>query len=314
MTAILGITFPIYALIALGYVIVHKGVFEASDMRTLGRYVLNLALPALLFTAVAKRDVAEVFQPDYMLVYALGGLLTAALAWGVLTLQRTDPARRALGVMGSICPNNAFVGYPIMLLAFPDLAGMILALNFLVENILLVPLSLLLMELAAGGGGRGPLRTLGGILLGLVKMPMIIGLLAGLAASLVGLTIPGPVDRVLSMLATSAAALSLIVIGGSLVGLPLSGNRGLAAQIVALKLIAQPALVGAVLLALTAVGAVSLTPDLRVAVVLSAAMPMFGIYTVLAQRHGLAGAASLAMLGATTAAFVTLNALLYLLT
>jgi hypothetical protein len=34
---------------------------------------------------------------------------------------------------------------------------------------------------------------------------------------------------------------------------------------------------------------------------------------VLAQKQGLEGAASLAMLVATTAAFVTLNALLYLL-
>ena len=49
-------------------------------------------------------------------------------------------------------------------------------------------------------------------------------------------------------------------------------------------------------------------------IILSAAMPIFGIYTVLAQKHHLEGAASLAMLGATTGAFVTLNILLFVLT
>jgi hypothetical protein len=60
-------------------------------------------------------------------------------------------------------------------------------------------------------------------------------------------------------------------------------------------------------------GLVTLTPELHSAVILSAAMPMFGIYTVLAQRQGLEGAASLAMLTATSLAFVTLTVLLWLL-
>ena len=40
---------------------------------------------------------------------------------------------------------------------------------------------------------------------------------------------------------------------------------------------------------------------------------MFAIYTVFAQKQGLEGAASLAMLAATTLGFVTLNLLLWLL-
>ena len=47
--------------------------------------------------------------------------------------------------------------------------------------------------------------------------------------------------------------------------------------------------------------------------ILSAAMPMFGIYTVLAQEQGLEGLASIAMLAATSAAFVTLSLLLAIL-
>ncbi|MBE1281955.1 MAG: transporter [Rhodobacteraceae bacterium] len=314
MTQILAITFPIYGAIALGYLVVSKGWFSQGEMRTFGKYVLNIALPALLFNAVASRRVAEVFQPDYMLAYAVGGLTTIATAWTLFTMRGTDPKRRALGIMGSTCPNNAFIGFPIMLLAFPAQAEVILALNLLVENILLVPLCLMLME-SASGNRQGPLlRQAAGILLNVLKMPMVIGLILGLCVSLIGFPITAPVNKLMTMLAASASALSLVVIGGSLVGLPLHGNRGLAAQIATTKLLVHPALTALVVFALTALGLITLSKELHSAIILSSAMPMFGIYTVLAQKQGLEGAASLAMLAATSFAFITLNALLFVLT
>jgi predicted permease len=314
MIQILAITFPIYAALALGYLVVWKGWFSAGDMRVLGRYVLNIALPALIFSAVAARSPVQVFQPGYVLAYALGGLGTIALSYTLFSLRGTDPKRRALGVMGSTCPNNAFVGYPIMLLAFPDQAGIILALNLLVENLLLVPLCLVLVELAGNGADQSIWARLRRILLDLARMPMLIGLALGLLVSLIGLPLPGPAMRFIDMLAVSAGAVSLLVIGGSLVGLPLHGNRSLAAQISASKLLLHPALVALAAALLLALGVITLTPELHSAVILSAAMPMFGIYTVLAQRQGLEGAASLAMLTGTSLAFVTLTALLWLLT
>lgn len=314
MIDILAITFPIYAALALGYLVVWKGWFSPDDMRVLGRYVLNIALPALIFAAVAARSPVQVFQPGYVVVYALGGLATVALSYLLFTLRRTDPKRRALGVMGSTCPNNAFVGYPIMLLAFPDQAGIVLALNLLVENLLLVPVCLILVELAGNGVDQPLLPRLRRILLDLAKMPMLIGLALGMVVSLVGLPLPGPFMRFIDMLAVSAGAVSLLVIGGALVGLPLHGNRSLAAQIAASKLLLHPALVALMAAALLAMGLITLPPALHSAVILSAAMPMFGIYTVLAQRQGLEGAASLAMLAGTSCAFVTLTVLLWVLT
>jgi malonate transporter len=314
MIAILGITFPIYAAMALGYFVVWKSWFSAADMRVLGRYVLNIALPAPIFSALASRSPAQVFQLGYVSAYALGGLVTVLMAYLFFTLRGTDPQRRALGVMGSTCPNNGFIGYPVMLLAFPDLAGVILALNLLVENLILIPICLLLVELA----GRGPdlplLPRLGRILLDLAKMPMLIGLALGILVSLTGLSLPGPFLRFIDMLAASAGAVSLLVIGGSLVGLPLHGNRSLAAQISATKLLLHPALVALAAAGLIAFGLISLSPALHSALILSAAMPMFGIYTVLAQRQGLEGAASLAMLTATSYAFISLTLLLWVLT
>lgn len=82
-------------------------------------------------------------------------------------------------------------------------------------------------------------------------------------------------------------------------------------QVATVKLILHPALIALVAMLIVATGLVALPHDLHIAVILSGAMPMLGIYVVLAQEQGLEGAASLAMLAATTGAFVTLNILLY---
>lgn len=314
MTAILSITFPIYAAIAIGYLIVAKGWFSAAEMRVLGKYVLNIALPALLFNAVASRDVAEVFQPGYMLVFALGGLATLVVAWLWFTVTGSDSPRRAVAVMGSACANSGFVGYPVMLLTFPDIAGVILALNMLVENFLVIPICLILMDLAKGGQNHSIQRTIAKAIWGVLKRPMVIGLILGLAVSLVQVPIPGVVDRLFVMLAASASALSLIVVGGSLVGLKMTGNRARALQVAIGKLLLHPGMVMLAAMILPLVGMAALTPDMYAAVILSAAMPMFGIYTVLAQELDLEGAASIAMLAATSLAFVSLSVFLLWLT
>ncbi|MCP9482440.1 AEC family transporter [Shimia sp. CNT1-13L.2] len=310
MGAILAITFPIYAAIALGYVLVRMGWFSAGDMRTLGKYVLNIALPALLFNAVASRDLGDVLHPGYMAVFLLGGLATILLAYLWFSMTAPDATRRAVAVMGSACPNSGFIGFPVMLLVFPDIAGVVLALNFLVENVILIPICLILMELSRGKGHTSVTRQILMILWGVAKRPMVIGLALGILVSLSGVALPDPATRLFKMLAASASALSLVVIGGSLVGLPTKGNRALALQISAGKLLLHPAMVALALVALAAVDA-TLPADMAVAVVLSAAMPMFGIYSVLAQEHGLEGLASIAMLVATSAAFVTLSAFLF---
>lgn len=314
MTEILTITFPIYAAISIGYLVVHRGWFSAADMRGFGRYVLNIALPALLFEAVASRDLGAVFVPGYVLAYGLGGLATILVAFLWFSVTAPDRPRRAIAVMGSSCPNSGFIGYPLILLSFPDLAGPVLAMNMMVELLVLIPVCLILVDMAGGEAQTPVARRILGNLLGVLRRPMVIGLLLGLAVSALELPLPRALDTLSGMIAASASALSLIVIGGSLVGVAMRGNRALAGQIAGAKLLLHPALVFLVLTALPMFGIAPLSSELFAALILSAAISMFGIYTVLAQENGLEGLASIAMLITTGAAFVTLSLLLLVLT
>ena len=312
MLDILSITGPIYITIALGWLATRAGLFDRGDMRVLGKFVLYVALPALLFDAVAKRRLAEIFEWRYMAVFALGALATMAIGlWWMRRVARQPAVLSVVQTMGMTCPNSGFVGYPINLLLLGPVAGLILGMNMLVENLLLIPLLLALMDAATGTGHwRAVLR---GAAVGLLRNPMVLGLSAGLLVSLLGIPLPAVADRTVGLFAQASAAVSLFVIGGSLAGLQIRGLRAQVAQIAVGKLIAHPLLTLGALLGLEALGMPPMDEALRTGVVLAAACPMFGIYPILAQKHGHDGLAAAALLGTTVASFFTISAALWLL-
>ena len=78
------------------------------------------------------------------------------------------------------------------------------------------------------------------------------------------------------------------------------------------KLIIHPALVALALWALPQVGLPAVEPLLRTAAILMAAMPMMGIYPILALKYGQEGFSAASLLAATTLSFLTVSALLWL--
>jgi len=307
LLAILSVTGPIYLLIAVGFLVVRRGLFSQNDLPTLGRYVVHLALPALVFKAVTQQHLGQALRLDYLLIYGLGSGLTLALGylWCRLAL-RQSALDSALSIMGMGCSNSGFIGYPILLMILPAVANTAFALNMVVENLVIIPLLLTLAERArhgTGDGWRGLARTLARV----ARNPMMIGLLLGLLVAASGLTLPLAVSRTIDMLAASCAALSLTLIGGSLVGFAIQAHWRPASPIVIGKLLLHPACVMLVLWVLTHLGLPAVPPGYGAAAVLSAAMPMFGIYPVLAQAYGRGELSSGALLSTTLASFLSLG-------
>lgn len=313
MLEILAITGPIYITIGVGFLATRFGLFTKADMRVFGKFVINLALPALLFNALAQRQIGEILNASYMLAYFAGTLAVIALGYFWCRRgARLNPTISTVYVMGMSCPNSGFVGYPILLLTLAPVAGVALALNMIVENIIVLPLLLALAE--RGHGSTGPWqRLIGPALKRLATNPMIIGVVAGFAASLLGGKMPDPIARSVSMFASASSAISLFVIGGTLVGLPMQGMGSRVAPIVAGKLLFHPLAVLLALFILPLLGLPALDPSLRMAVVLLAAMPMMSIYPILAQSYGGEDFSAPALLVTCVASFFTLSGLLWIL-
>ncbi len=305
---ILGITGPIYLAIALGYLVTQRGLFSRSDMQVFGKFTIQLALPALLFNALSRRSVGEILNWEYLAAYTLATLLV--VLGGLLWTRRVQGKPLTLSsvmTMGMACANSGFVGYPVMMLTLGGtVAGVSLALNMVVENLLIIPL---LLAVAGSEGAPSQWRqALVQTLRGLLGNPMIWGIVAGFLVSMSGLHVPEPVSRTINLFSAASGALSLFVIGGSLVGLKPEGLKGTIAQIAFGKLVVHP-LVMVLVLWLVPIS----DPALRMAALLTCAMPMMGIYTILAQRFGHGAISAAAMLVTTVASFFSLSALLWLL-
>ncbi len=308
MFEILAITIPIYVAIALGYALTRWGIFPKSDMRAFGTFVVKVAMPALLFNALSQRKVSDILNADYVIAYALASLITLAL--GIVWALRVGRHSRSMSscfAMGMSCPNSGFVGYPIILLSLGPIAGVTLALNMIVENLLIIPLLLAWAE--TGQGQQRWHQIVVQTLKGMLSNPMIWGIVLGFLFSWFEVQLPASLSRTVTLFAQASAALSLFVIGGSLVGLPVKGMGSNVAQIAMGKLLVHPLVMTFVLWWILPIQ----DPVLRTAALLTCAMPMFGIYPILTQKHGHDGLSAAALLVTTMASFVSLNALLWLL-
>lgn len=313
MLTVLGIIFPVFAMIAVGYGVVWKGLVSQSDVGGLGRLVVNVCLPALLFSAVTGSDHSDFTRPLYLCVYAVGGLVNMLIMWTIASAAGAEPTRRAAATLGASVANSAYIGYPILLLALPELAGPAFAMNVVVENFLFLPLGLILLQQSRTATDNSPLRTAKRLLKNILTRPMLLGLFAGIVVAFAGIPLPDAFVRLVDMIASATPAVALFFIGGTLVGLPLRGHLTYAALVATAKLIVMPALVALLLFILSGFGFQFTNPMMASALILSAAVPVFGMYAIFAQEVGHEGMASIAMLASVVGAFFTLSALLIVL-
>ncbi|WP_417671835.1 AEC family transporter [Roseibium sp.] len=312
MLDVLAMTGVIFLLIAVGYAVVQWGTLSASDLKVLGVFVVNFAMPALIFKAVSTRDLTDVFDPVYLALYVTASLATFALAYGssrkLFAQTRTEATFNGMGVS---CANSGFIGYPIFLIALPSLAGTILTLNMMVENFVMIPLVLFLAERAARHGIPDTnLATQ--VTQRLLRNPLLIAMIAALIVSISSLPIPGIVTNAVDLIAASSAALSLIVIGGTLVGLDLRAINVKIISITTGKLLLMPAAAVLAIAIFKCFGLTIADPRLEQALIISAAIPPMAIYPILAQAYGAEKDAALAMALMTAVSFVTLTGVMWL--
>ncbi|NMG74700.1 AEC family transporter [Aromatoleum diolicum] len=308
MLEIFTITGPVFIVIAIGFAAVRSGLFDKAETRILGKFAINVALPAMLLKALTERPFAEIMNTGYLAAYALGSLAAFAIGIAVARYaQHKSLQLSAIQGMGMSLSNSGFIGYPIVLQLLGPPAAIALALCFLVENLLIVPLALSLAE-GSNGNGDKVHKVVLATFARLGKNPLIIAIVAGFTCALLGIRLPTPAARAIEMLSLAAAGIALFVIGGTLVGLKVAGMRRDMAQIVAGKLLLHPLAVFVALWLLP-----PLDPALRIAAITFACMPMASIYPIIAQKFGHEQLAAAALMAATVTGFFSISAVIWLL-
>ena len=303
---ILSAIVPIFLIVAVGFLVTRAGVLKREDMTVLATYVVKVALPALIFVNVAGRSLEDVLNPTYLLTYAIAAMAMVGLArlWG--RARRSRPARTATLAFAVSGTNNGFVAFPMFLLLLPDVAGLAIGMDMLVDNVLIIPVALTVFEALSGQGTHWG-RRLAGTGARVVTHPMVIAIILALSFGAIGFTPPTMLDNAVTLVANSSSAVALFSIGGMLVGLHLRGQRtDLAAALTAKLLIMPVATVGIVLL-LPVLGLPELSPELRAAAILTGAMPSASSVSALAEQHGEGEFGAAATLLSTAVSFLTLT-------
>ncbi len=314
MLEILAITGPIYLVVMAGYAATRFGLFARTDMQVFGKFVFNLALPALIFNALSQRRISDILHPAYLLSYLFGSLLVLVLAFVAgRRLLKLSFTRSTFMAMGMSCSNSSFIGFPILLLMVAPVAGVALGMNVLIENLLMLPLLLAMAEHGRDGGGGPWHQVIRQSARRLMRNPLVMAVAAGMAVALTELTLPAPVVRSVDLFARASGSLSLFAIGGMLVGLSLSAGWQRVVPMVAGKLIGHPLAVLLVASLLPLIGVAPMAPQLHTAALLMAAMPLLSIYPILGQAYGEADRAATALLICMVASFFTLTFWMWLL-
>ncbi|UTW10131.1 AEC family transporter [Marinobacterium rhizophilum] len=310
MLAVLSTTAPIFLLIALGFIAVRTRLMPGDAIPGLGRLVMYIAMPALIFSTLTRMEFGEVIDSTYLLVYGLGSALALAAGIGLsMLLFRDSIAAGGVKGIGMAMSNSAFIGYPVLIQVFDDPPTNAFAMGLMVENMLILPLALVLIEYGVGRQNGTTLASAWkSVIIRVMKNPLIIAIVAGLIASALELQLPAVVDQSLGMLAGVAAPIALFVVGGSLVNSSLRGNVSEIGLVVVGKLALHPLMMVLLIWLLP-----DFDPRLQLAAVLMAAMPMMSIYPIIGGNYGYRNICASTLLVTTVASFVTITLALKLL-
>jgi len=306
MRAVIDVVLPVFAIILTGYLAGRRGLLGPASSEALNRFVYWLALPVLLFHALAKVRPEEIFNAPFLAAW-LGGVAAVGLgaALMALLLLRRSTEEASLFAMAAAFGNTGYMGIPLAAAAFGPQAALPAAIATVFGSAALIAAVTVGVELGLTAHGRPFRHVAADVALALAKNPLIGASALGIAWSALGLPVWAPLDRFCGILGAAAGPCALVAIGLFLVGKPVAADPLETAAMVAFKLLVQP-----LVTAWLALAVFDVEPLWAAVAILQAALPTGANAFVLAQRYGVyVDRVSAATLVSTVAAVLTLSVL-----
>ena len=303
---IVEVVFPIFAIALLGYIVAYKGIFGIRDIEGISRYVFNIAIPVMLFEAMAGLDFPENIDFAFLLSYYLIAVTMFALGIGLskIWFNYSAPEQSVFG-MGTCYSNAVLIGLPLISTGLGEAALLPTFMLIAVHSAIIFFLVTLFAE-RNDGISQSPLAIGKQTLVSLVKNPIIIGLVAGLLTNVLAIPVPRVIASTVDIIGRSALPSALFVVGASLSVYKLAGQLRVAWTIVGLKMLVQPLLVW-----LLAFVVFQIDPLWGAVAVMMAAMPVgINVYMFAKKYQACLAPVSSAIVISTTLAFFTQSILL----
>jgi malonate transporter len=246
MFSIFTIVIPIFALIAAGFGCRRANVFGATAAAELNRFVVYLALPALLFETIATTKWATLNQPGFIAAFGIG----VAVVFGATLLLRMRGGRHladgAIDSLNAAYANVAFIGFPLcfMALGSEGLTAAMVATIITVCILFAIAIMMIEFSLQRDQSDRRLLPILRKVGSSLSRNPLLLAPLLGALWTTGGAPLPETLASMLKLLGAAASPCALVSLGAFLAARQTrqAGAGSGAGVLVLLKLVLQPAI------------------------------------------------------------------------
>jgi malonate transporter and related proteins len=268
LQAVINAVVPIFGLIFLGWLVARQGLLKPAATEALNQFVIYLALPALLFLAMARSSLEAMSEFGFVASFVIGTTATSLLYIWLSRREKLSNLPRTINSMSASYPNTGFMGIPLVLILFGDraLAPIVIACVLTVGVQFAVTIVAIEVQRARAGSLLPALKR---VSISLFKNPILVAPLLGLGMASANLSPPQPLVGLLDLLAAAATPCALLAIGLFLAQSPMKSKSPAVMQIVILKLFVHPFIVGVL-----ALGVFDLDPIWAWTVVLSTALPV----------------------------------------
>lgn len=244
MLSTLNVVLPIFALILVGWLARKLKILGENALSELNRFVVYLALPALLFDIIANAKWRDIAQPAFILTYAIGMMVVFALTLFIQLRRTRHLADAALDGLNAGYANTGFIGFPLALvfLGHEALAPTLIATILTVSVIF--GMSIVIIEIGLQGEVKRRI-IFARVAKSLVRNPLLVSPVLAMIIPLLGVRMPGSINVFLKLLGGAASPCALIALGLFLAGKTAKKTQNEAATVtllVVFKLVLQPVL------------------------------------------------------------------------
>src|SRR3954468_6093029 len=170
---IAGLMLPVFAVIVTGWIVGRLAILPRSLADGLVQFAYYVAMPALLFSVVAKEPTAAMFDLRFLASFGGGSLLVWALVGaGSLVLARRGAALATVDGLAAAMTNTGFVALPVLHGMFGQRALLPAAIATLFVAVVMFPLGVILLE-RSRGAARGAALSPTAILRHTLTNPMV---------------------------------------------------------------------------------------------------------------------------------------------
>ena len=243
MSSLLDVIIPVFLIISFGYCTVWVRLFSIDTIDGLMKFTQNFAIPVLLFNAIAKVDLANIFNFNLFFSFYVGA--TAGFLIGFLGSHYifNRPLEDSVAI-GFCClfSNTVMLGLPITERAYGTDA---LQHNFAIVSIhapFCYFLGITVMELIKNT--EKSISKKGIIILkAMFSNALVVGIVLGFLVNICGVNLAKSIQASVDMITAVALPAALFGMGGILYQYRPEGDAGPIIMICAVSLIIHPAIV-----------------------------------------------------------------------